>query len=146
MLRLFLCTFLVAACDQTPTDVHADYLDRHRDAFIYSVGRDKIVAELRALIADDGLTLADDTGADLRTSRRRDGLELSIHLAPLAKGGTIVHVVEIRRDAEGNVTSSTRDEAREWELAQLTEPDRALAILQSANERADEIAPRAKKR
>ena len=144
--RLPLLLVFATACDQTPVEVQHDYLDRHRDAFVFQVGRDKLVTELRALLGDSGLTLADDTGADLHSSRRADGVELSIHLVPVAHGGTLVHIVELHRDASGNVTSSARDEAREWELAQLAEPDRALAIMAAANDRADEVAPRANKR
>ena len=155
LIRLCLCALVLAltvtacsACDETSSGVSHDYVQRHREAFAYEIPRDQLLAALRDLLADKGMTLVDaPPGATtLHTTAAREGGgtdEYAVHLLPLRSGEMMVQLVLISRDDKGQIVSSLRDEELEWQLVQRAEPDRALAIMNTANQRADHVAPRA---
>ena len=153
-LRLWLCGLLLAtacnACDETASVVQHDYVERHQEEFVFMIPRDQLLAALSDLLADKGLSLVDapPTATTLHTTRaRRNGYdeEYAIHLLPLRSGGMMVQLVSIGRDDQGKIFSSQRDPDFEWDLIQRAEPDRALAIMRTANGRADHVAPRARR-
>lgn len=150
-IRPVLLWFLtLAACDETASSVSRDYVDRHREAFEFHADRAKVVDGIRGILADRGLTLVEPTTGDtLHSTAGEPSLgsttEYTIHLIP-ARDGMLVHLVRQFRDQQGSgaIYSAARATDLEWELAQRVEPDRALAITQQANTRADKVSPRAR--
>jgi hypothetical protein len=137
----------LASCDETSGGVQQDYMNRHRDSFVFHVDRAHVVAGVRGVIADKGLELIEPTSDDtIHTTHGRGGYETTdeytIHLIP-SKAGYLVHIVLQSRDKDQKILSSLRETDMEWELAQRLEPDRALEITDAANKRADKVAPRA---
>jgi hypothetical protein len=138
------------ACDETSGGVHADYLRRHRETFVFRVPQARIVEGLRGLFAERGLELlAPATGDTLQTSRGEPSYdattEYTIHLIA-TRSGTLVRMTRSRVDRDGKISSASEAEDLPWQLAERLEPDRALAITEEANRRADDVAPRAKQR
>ena len=135
---------LATACDRDESSDHVreSYKDRHQDTFVFHADRAAILHGLDTILADRGLTLTTATGDTITTTMSAGmGREsLSIHLIK-SLDGYLVHIVTVRHDETGAVYNSDRDTAAEWELAQRVEPDRALAILNDANTRADKVAP-----
>jgi hypothetical protein len=136
------------SCDETSYDVQTRYVDRHRDAFVFKISRDPLVATLRDVLAEQGFDLDDaPPGATTLHARARHttntAVEYTVHLEPLQAGGALVELMRTTKDDQGNIQSSIRDTELEWELIQRCEPDRAAKILQAAADRADQVAPRA---
>jgi len=147
--RLCALTLVLAAgCDETSEGVRHSYVERHRDSFVY-YNRPRTLAALKSVLAEDGYELVDAplTSNELHTAPRSvgdDSVEIAVHVLDLKlRTGFLVELVHITRDKSGTVTASRRDQDLEWELIQRADPDGALAIMQTANERADKVAPRA---
>jgi hypothetical protein len=157
--RLALIAFSLASslagCDysETSSDVREKYVDRHRDTFVFEgASRDHVTTPLRELLDEQGFPLLETlpNAATFHTKRRaaRDGSseEYAVHFIQLhQRPAFTVQLVKISRDPKGEVSSSYRDEKLEWELIQRADPDRALSIMASANERADKVPPKTRK-
>lgn len=145
LLRLgFLSLLLLAGCPESSEQVRTHYVDRHHDTFVFELrDRDRVIGLARELLAEHGFRLEDAAGSTtLRTAPHRR-VVYAVHLVPLRqRPGFLVQLVRMHHDDEGAVTSSGRDEELEWQLIQRAEPDRALAIMERANERADRVPPR----
>ncbi len=139
---LSLLVFL-AACDETAAGVQRDYVDRHKEAFVFHVDRAQVIAGLRGVFADDGLELIDPTTDPIATTESPKHETYAIHVIA-TRGGHLVHIVSQLHDDHGKIYATIRDTDKEWELAQRLEPDRALDIEEAANKRADHVAPRAR--
>ena len=140
-LRLLLLIPLVtAACNETSSGVHYDYVSRHRESFAFQVPREKIVEGIRNLMAERGGELVEPTTGDVIHTTN----DFTITLVP-AKAGTFVHIVASVRGRDGKITSAIDYDDLEWELAKRVEPDRTFALMEAANKRADSVAPRALK-
>ncbi len=133
------------AADETSGNVQSSYLERHREAFVIYESRGRILAELHNLLDQQGVTFGDPPANTIRTTRHRVAgatEELAVDLIPLPSGGTLVHVTSIMRDETGNVYNTHRNADLEWELAERVDPEHALAVIRTANERADKVPPR----
>jgi hypothetical protein len=148
MIKILAALTALAACDETASSVQRDYVERHEQTFVFTVDRARLVEGVRQVVADYGLELVEPTTGDtLHTTR---GLpqsdyttEYTVHLIS-THFGYLVHVIDQARDRDGKVFNSQRATELEWELAQRLEPERALAITEKANKRADRVAPRAR--
>jgi hypothetical protein len=153
-LLALLALSLATACEETSTQVHHAYLDRHRDAYVYEgADRARVIAPLRGLLAERGYELIEDrstraSGANHETLHTRPRVrgagatEYVVHVIPLRlRPAFVVQLVQITRDGDGEVVSSVRDDGLEWELIQRADPDGALEIIARANERADKVPP-----
>jgi len=142
----FACLLAIAACDETSAGVRQGYVERHRDAFVYRAPREQIVSALRELLAEHDVQLASDpASATLHTSvakTRYESTAYVVHVIPLRAGGYQVQIVAVVHDSDGALKYSMRREDDEWQLIERVEPDRALAITEAANARADKVAPR----
>ena len=139
---ILLCSSACGSCGETSTTVQRDYVAREREAFVFQVPRDKLIAELRSVLADrgDDLVEADPAAATLHTKLRREH-DYVIHIVEL-RDGRAVHIVHQTFNAAGEVLEGVAALDLEWELAQRAEPDRAIAIMREANQRADKVPVR----
>jgi hypothetical protein len=154
-LRFLLVIALLAGCDhsETSSDVREKYVARHRDTFVFEgASRDHVMEPLRVLLAEHGYPVLDaPANATMLATKRRmlangESEEYAVHFIKLRQRPAFtVQLVKISRDAKGEIWSSYRDEALEWELIQRAEPDRALAIMAVANDRADKVPPKTRK-
>jgi hypothetical protein len=130
------------SCGETSTTVQREYVAREREAFVFEVPRDKLIAELRGVLADRGdeLVEADPAAATLHTKLRRDH-DYVIHIIELRQG-CVVHIIHRTFNGAGEVLEGRIADDLEWELAQRAEPDRAIAIMREANTRADKVPVR----
>jgi hypothetical protein len=145
-LGLFVIALVLAGCDhsETSSDVHHKYVARHRDTFVFEgASRDHVIAPLRALLAERGFELGDvrpDATSVTTELRARTREEYVVHFIALRQRPAFtIQLVKVTRDTDDEVVSSVRDEELEWELIQRAEPDRALAIMETANARADKV-------
>lgn len=151
-MKLFVViALLLTGCDysETSDSVREKYVDRHRDTFVFEgAARDRVTTPLRELLAEHGFELPDiaPNATTVHAKRKRTGEEYAVHFIQLRQRvGFTIQLVKIMRDANGEVTSSYRDVDLEWELIQRADPDRALAIMANANERADKVPPKTRK-
>ena len=137
---------LLTACTNDPTEnsevVHDRYLDRHEDTFLID-DRNRAVDALQGVLAEEGYELVPTERSDVfRTDKKTEGkstTELSIHMLTMLDKTMLTQVMEITRDETGKVTHKLRRDDLEWLVAQRAEPDRALALMRKANERADKV-------
>jgi len=150
-MRPFLILFLlsVVACDETSEGVRRNYIDRHRESFIFEgTTKDYVLGVLRGVMEDEGHeVLPTEDGSTFKTTSIKDAggrdENYTIRFVDLRwRKGFRVHLMHITRNPDGSVWSSYRDEKLEWELIQRADPDRAETILSKAAERADKVPPR----
>jgi len=147
-MRLLLPVLLAAGCVNDPTEnsevVRARYVERHADTFTLR-DKQKIVDSLKGVLAEEGYELAPTDKEDVFKTdvkqRYKATSELSIHVIRIMDGSMLVQIMEISRDDKGEVSEKKQRTDLEWLVAQRTEPDRALAVMKKANERADKVPP-----
>lgn len=147
LLVVVLCV-LAVACEHDPREssevVRERYVDRHADTFTLR-DRTKVVEALKGVLEEEGYELAPTDRADHFKSSIKPAYkaneQLSIHLLGIMDGTVLVQIMEVTRDDKGEVTSKKQRTDLEWLVAQRAEPDRALALMKKANERADKVPP-----
>jgi hypothetical protein len=156
--RLATCLFLpalwiVAACEETPTNARRSAIDFQRETFVYRTPPERVYREVQALLAESGHRLpdADDfVGRTVSTDpvQKRTGSiwQHQVRVIPVRGKGHLVHVVTVLMDDDGEVFHRGRSNDLEWELIQRVEPDRALEIAARAEERAAAVQRRQERR
>jgi hypothetical protein len=152
-MRIALLLLLAAGCVNDPTEnsemVRERYVERHADTFTL---RDpaKIMESIKSVLAEEGYELvATEKPNHFKTdakARYKSKTELSIHLLGIMDGTRLVQIMEVTRDETGEVSEKKHRTDLEWLVAQRTEPDRALAVMKKANERADKVPPITRKK
>jgi hypothetical protein len=147
-MRLALILMLATACYNDPTEnsemVRDRYVERHHDTFTL---RDKARTReaLEAVLAEEGYELVpterDNRFTTNNKPRYKGTSELAIHLLEIMDGTMLVQIFEIQRDERNEVIEKKQRADLEWLVAQRAEPDRALALMKKANERADKVPP-----
>jgi len=136
----------LAGCYNDPTEssevVHDRFMDRHEDTFLID-DRARAIDALQGVLAEEGYELVPTERPDwYRTDNKmeqKSTTECSIHVLTMLDKTMLVQIMEITRDESGKVTHKARREDLEWLAAQRAEPDRALALMRKANERADKV-------
>lgn len=130
------------ACDRAESsDVVRDrYVERHAETFTLR-DRTRALEALTGVLEDEGYDLVPTARADHFTTNLRSHTQLSIHLISLVGGELLLQIAELTRDDRGEVTENLARPDLEWLVAQRAEPDRALAVMKKANERADKVPP-----
>jgi hypothetical protein len=148
LLVLVLCV-LAAACETDPrensTVVRDRYVDRHTDTFTLR-DRTRVIDALTSVLEEEGFELAPTDRADrykssIKPHANKSNEQLSIHILGIMDGTVLVQIMEVTRDEKGEVTEKKHRTDLEWLVAQRAEPDRALAVMKKANERADKVPP-----
>jgi hypothetical protein len=135
-------------CEDSAEGVRQRYVTSHRDTFTFTSGtRARIEGPLGDLLHEQGYTLERaPVGADKLVAKRQvkgHAEEYVVHFIDLRTRAELrIELVHLSYNADGTVASSYRDTDLEWELIQRVEPDRALAIMNEANTRADKVPPR----
>lgn len=145
---VLLFVLLFAGCQETSEQVRTHYVDRHQDTFVFELrDRDRVVGLARELLAEHGFRFEDSADPNtLRTTLHRR-VRYAVHVLPLRqRPGFLVQLVRMDHDADGAVLGTQRDEQLEWQLIQRADPDRALTIMEQANERADRVPARSRTR
>jgi hypothetical protein len=153
-MRLTVMLLLATACYNDPTEnsevVRERYVERHADTFTL---RDKarVRDALETVLFEEGYELVPTEKPHyFQTNNQPDGkhatTELTIHLLEILDGNVLVQIMEIRRDERGDVTEKKQRTDLEWLVAQRADPDRALALMKKANERADKVPPITRKK
>ena len=144
ILILLLFTF---GCERTETsqDVRERYLARHTDTFTFK-DRARTIEAVRGALAEQGFELvATESPNRFASSIRSESYdttgEYSIHLVELLDHSLLLQMMKISRGKDGHVINTYRNDELEWIVAQRAEPDRALALMRKANDRADKVPP-----
>ncbi|MEO8702512.1 MAG: hypothetical protein ABI867_20880 [Kofleriaceae bacterium] len=149
----FLLVFMVGcySCEDSAEGVRQRYVTSHRDTFTFTSGtRARLAQPLSDLLAEKGYTLEPaPVTADKLVAKRQNkktSEEYVVHLIDLRQRAELmVQLVHVTYAADGTVESSDRDTELEWQLIQRVDPDRALAIMNEANSRADKVPPRTRR-
>jgi hypothetical protein len=152
-MRFLLPILFAAGCYNDPTEnseiVHDRYVDRHADTFTLR-DKQRMREALESVLFEEGYELVPtEKPTRFGTNNRPHGketTELAIHLLDLVDGSVLVQIMEIERDERGDVTHKKQRTDLEWLVAQRAEPDRALALMKKANERADKVPPITRKK
>jgi hypothetical protein len=153
-MRLALPLLLATACYNDPTEnsevVRERYVERHADTFTL---RDKarVREALETVVFEEGYELVPtEKPRYFQTTSKPEGKhassELTIHLLEVMDGSVLVQIMELRRDERGDISEKKQRTDLEWLVAQRAEPDRALAVMKKANERADKVPPITRKK
>jgi hypothetical protein len=154
-MRLTVLLLLATACYNDPTEnsemVRERYVERHADTFTL---RDKtrVREALESVLFEEGYELVPtEKPRYFNTNNKQQwgsktSSELTIHLLEIMDGSVLVQIYEIERDERGDVTKKQHRTDLEWLVAQRAEPDRALAMMKKANERADKVPPITRKK
>ena len=148
-MRIALLLLLATACYNDGTEnsevVHDRYIDRHHDTFTL---RDKarVLDALESVLAEEGYELVPGAKPTRFTTSNKPAYkgatrDLSIHLLQIMDGTMLVQIFEVTRDERNEVNEKKQRTDLEWLVAQRAEPDRALALMKKANERADKVPP-----
>lgn len=150
-MRIATCLLLAAGCVNDPTEnsevVRERYVERHADTFTLR-DREKTIESLRSVLAEEGYELVPTEKPSYFKSdvNQHHKTELSIHMLGIMDGTNLVQIMELRRDEQGEITDKKHRTDLEWLVAQRAEPDRALALMKKANERADKVPPITRKK
>lgn len=124
--------------------VRERYVDRHHDTFTLR-DRARVHDALETVLAEEGYELVPTEKPTRFTTSNKLGYkrssDLSIHLLEIMDGTVLVQIFEVSRDEQNQVTEKKQRTDLEWLVAQRAEPDRALALMKKANERADKVPP-----
>ncbi|MDQ3339827.1 MAG: hypothetical protein M4D80_32100 [Myxococcota bacterium] len=153
-MRLTVLLLFATACYNDPTEnsavVRERYVERHADTFTL---RDKarVHDALETVLFEEGYELVPtEKPRYFQTNSKPEGkhatTELTIHLLEIMDGTVLVQIMELWRDERGDITEKKQRTDLEWLVAQRAEPDRALALMKKANERADKVPPITRKK
>ena len=148
-MRIALLLLLASACYNDGTEnsevVHDRYIERHHDTFTMR-DRARVLDALETVLAEEGYELVPgDKPTRFTTNNKpqsyKGSSDLAIHLLEIMDGTMLVQIFEVQRDERNEVISKKQRTDLEWLVAQRAEPDRALALMKKANERADKVPP-----
>ena len=154
-MRLTVLLLFATACYNDPTEnsamVRERYVERHADTFTLR-DQARVRDALETVLFEEGYELVPTAKPTyFQTNNKhhwgsKESSELTIHLLQIVDGTVLVQIFEIERDERGDVTEKKQRPDLEWLVAQRAEPDRALALMKKANERADKVPPITRKK
>ena len=139
-------------CDGSPEAARNGYIAREGEMFAFHDPAIVIYNQARVLLAEHGAELpataefVDRTISTPWQPAANDSKRFSVRIIELEKSGRLIHIIESRRDIDGNLYERERRTDIEWELIQRLEPDRALTIAARAAKRGDDIHSRNQRR